>query len=108
MNFTYVATGVVKTHGCFDMEFDFFFVALYPVGSVAYDKISAKRGRMEAVSIKRVEFVGCDHHPLYTDNLNTVYTESDLVSHDEAKNLAIAYYNRLINQANNAIELRNC
>lgn len=66
-------------------------------GSVVFIVEKAKRGIMEAVSIKEVRFISntktfAKTIALYVDTLNSLWNEYDLCSEADAKELALLYW----------------
>ena len=59
---------------------------LYQVGNVLYFKLSAKKGRLEAITIKQLinprisNKNSCDYSPLYKDTMNALFKEEELIS----------------------------
>jgi len=71
----------------------------FPVGSLAYIKSKARKGIIEEVAIKLVSAKTSDGGVaiVYTDSLNSIYTEDMLCDHATALSLAIAYQDSIIN-----------
>ena len=65
-------------------------IHLYQVGNVLYFKLSAKKGRLEAITIKELinpkilNKNACDYSPLYKDTMNALFKEEELISKSEA------------------------
>ena len=112
-DFTYTAGGIFNLVGCPELDIVHSIPVAYPVGTVAYDRISANRGRMEAIAIKKVMVF---HNRktfgqarlVYKDTLNSLYTDYDLISHDDAKARVIAYLYRKIAEIDAELARRGC
>lgn len=94
--FNYVGSGVVKIRGCSEVSGKFYYVTKFGERSPAYVKQKAIKGIIEKVVIKQVIL---QRSPktynqivwLYKDTFNGLWNESDLLTHQEALDLATAY-----------------
>ncbi len=96
MDFSYIGSGVINIYGCPEIEIDYFYSFKFAIGSEVYDKLSAEKGVLESVIIRKAWYV-CDPRTgliktLYKDNFNWLHNEYDLCSHSEAIDIATQYY----------------
>jgi hypothetical protein len=72
--------------------------SIYQVRDTAYDRISAIRGKIEKVVIKKVitsteEYLnGSEEYYSYVDTFNSVHLEGDLISYEAAAKLTGVIY----------------
>ncbi len=92
---------MISIFGCADVVITKKYTHKFGIGSIAYIRIQATlRGKLEAVSIKKVNRVfppsptcGGDQPSFkYIDTLNAIFSESELVWQSEAVDLATAYW----------------
>lgn len=98
----YDGSGTLYVGGCVVLEVIKQYAVEFPVGSKVYRKDKAKKGILEAIVIKKINRVivhGYFYVINYVDTFNGVWIEGELVSHEEAKTLAIAYWESVIQQA---------
>jgi len=112
-DFSYTAGGTLQTFGCPELDFIHSIPVAFPVGTTAYDRISASRGRMEAVVIKKVmvfhnKKTFGQYRIVYKDTLNSLYTDYDLLTHDDAKARVVAYLYRKIAEIDAELARRGC
>lgn len=109
-NFEYTMSGTITSYGCATVTIDKFYNYQFEIGSIAYDLISAELGKVEPISIQKVVFYpkGRVTEVFYRDSLNAVYSEANLVTHDEAVEIATAYLTRRLNLVNARIAALNC
>ena len=114
MDFVYIASGGIFIDGCALVERTECLVYKYPIGSRVYvcDK-ACNHGKIEAICVKEVCILqsqaslwGCFPPPpptnvLYTDTYNTIWEERELCTHSEALDCAIAYWERVQEDAAN-------
>jgi hypothetical protein len=110
MDYTFTISGNLQFHGCPKVDLDTFYLSNFAVGDTAYDKISARKGKIEAIVVRKIVFRqrGGLILPLYIDTLNGLYNEVDLVTHDEAVEIATAFFNRKLDTVNALINKLNC
>ncbi len=110
MDYEFTGSGDLKTYGCPEVVVDKYYRHKYEVGSTVFDLFSARKGRLEAIVIEKVFFipVGGVYGVMYRDTLNARYNEADLVTHDEAIQIATAYLNRKLASVQGAIDALNC
>lgn len=73
-------------------------IEIYPEGSILYDRISAQRGKLEPIVIRKINIIKKSKTVwlvYYTDSLNYNYLERDLLIFSDAKQLVL---NRLLDQ----------
>lgn len=106
MDLTYIGSGTIGIGGCAATEKDSFYSYRYAQGSKVYVCLSARKGVLEAVYIKRVILnlnVYGQVVPIYEDTFNGLYNEYDLCSQASAITLATAYYARQLANVNEEI-----
>lgn len=91
------SSGGASLRGCATVEYIDFYLTTFGVGDILYNKFKATKGILEKVVIRKVhmvprEFVYGGLFFYYEDNLHSLWNEEDLVSHEEAVDLSIAYY----------------
>jgi len=108
--FTYVSDGnLVEVFGCACYRFAPTPYHLYNIGDVLYSSWDAyKKGQLYAICVKRMFWPGDDvtFAPIYVDRDNGVWTESELVSYDDALTLIQEY--ELLRNANALFAAQNC
>lgn len=82
---------------------------LFREGDTAWLKYEAMRGKLRSVWIKRVKIISANSTDnalsvIYFDNLNAAFNTDDLIAHDQAVKIAIAYYQKILNQSRKALE----
>lgn len=109
-DYVYTGSGSLRVHGCPQITVDQFYDSRFAVGDTAYDRLSARKGKLEKVVIRKIVFRtrGGLILPLYIDTLNGLYNEIDLVTHDEAVEIAKSYYHRKLASVNAEIDKLNC
>jgi len=112
MDLIYTGSGLIHSHGCPEVEVDYFYSFKYAMGAKVYDKISAKKGVLEAVIVRRAWYV-CDPRTgqkkaIYKDEANWLHNEYDLCSQTEAINAITLYYNGKLNDIDRALAELNC
>lgn len=108
--FEFVGKGVIEIGGCALLEITKQFVVKFGIGSKAYRIDKARKGILEVVVIKKINRVKTsygDYIINYVDTFNAVWFESDLAYQSEAVALAIAYWNKVLNETQHAL-LRDC
>jgi hypothetical protein len=90
-------SGGIKLAGCIVEEFFKNYNTLYGPGDVVYSLIKANRGVLEKVIIKSQKLIKSKKTynrfvVLYTDTLNGLWNESDLIEFDDAKLIAENYW----------------
>lgn len=104
----YEATGVMTITGCgANAGYSICRSFRFAEGSTVYlcQKASAQ-GIIEAVSIRKVFLNGGNQYiPIYLDSYNTTYAEDELCSQSDAIAAATAYWNNLLEETNEAINI---
>jgi hypothetical protein len=104
----YVATGGIQIGGCAGYKLTKFVVFPFGPGAIVYLRFKAVQGILEKVAIKKIDI----HQnrrtynqivPIYVDNNNRLYNESDLCGETEAIQLAITYYNNRLAAINDLL-----
>lgn len=99
MSFTYDAGGAVAIGGCASFDKYVYVEYKWPLNSLLFSKDKARKGIMELVAIKRL-FVNnntkTQRQPvkIYQDTHNGLWNERDLIEEEEARTLALAYWER--------------
>jgi hypothetical protein len=112
MDFVYEGTGNIKISGCAIVSATFCEVFAFAIGSTVYAcQKACQRGFLEPVCIKSVRILksqasqwGCFPPPdpkkvMYIDTYNTIWEERELCTHAQAIEHAIAYWQRLAEEA---------
>ncbi len=99
--FNEIMDGGVVIAGCTLYTFLDRVRTLYGPGDILYNIDKAKKGVLERVVIKRQRVLRSrttegQFQVLYIDTLNALWNEWDLVSHAVASDLAIAYFEKLL------------
>ena len=100
MTYDEVASGSVVVQGCLLVAVWHPSVTVFGIGDIVYSGPKANRGVLEKVVIKMARTVasrrtGGLRRTLYTDTLNGLWNEEELVPFDKAVALTGAYYLRL-------------
>ncbi len=103
----YTGSGTISLKGCFTYSFSEYLPYKYIKGDVVFVKPSALKGKLEKIAIKDVKVISGKKTYgqiifLYVDTFNFFYNENELISEQEAINLAKQYYENKINIANAA------
>lgn len=106
-DFTHIASGGIRFTGSASITAKVSIVYRFPTGTPAYTVHNAKKGKFDKIYIKKVKTVYPGTY-LYHDTFNSLHNEYDLCSFDEAKELAIAYYERLIANTQALIDASRC
>lgn len=99
MIYTYDASGSVAISGCALYDKYVYVEYKWALNSLLFSKDKARKGIMELVAIKRI-FVNnntkTQRQPvkIYQDTHNGLWNERDLIQEEEARTLAIAYWQR--------------
>jgi hypothetical protein len=108
----YVSGGKLSIKRCGNNIFYFpkhLIILSFMEGDIAWLRYEANRGKIRNVRIKRVKITNSiltlgKPTIIYYDNLNAIFNEDDLVTHDIAVSLAISYHQRRLYEAQKAIE----
>ena len=100
MAIQYTATGGISLFGCARVKKSFYYTYKYGENSIVFLRYKAIRGVLEKIAIKKVILqsgyqTGGLIVPLYQDTLNGYFNEEELCTHQEAVDLAKAYYENL-------------
>lgn len=81
----------------------------FKAGQRAWLKYEAQKGKIRSVMVKKVKILSDlstlgGINVMYFDNLNAVFNETDLINQSEAIAIALAYYQRRILLAKQALE----
>ena len=108
--YSHVTSGTITIGGCALIERTECLVYKYPIGAKVYvcDK-ACNHGKIEAICIKSVrilsshrsrwEYPSPPRNVLYTDTYNMIWEEDELCTHAEALDCAIAYWERVQEEA---------
>lgn len=93
----YSGTGGPQIIGCAGVRYEIFIDYKFGEGSVVYLKHKALKGVLEQVAIKKVILVQnrktfMKMVFLYQDTLNGIYNEDELLTQQDAIDLAVAYH----------------
>ncbi len=104
MIYNEVATGGAELGGCSVVVYTDVVVTQYGPGDILYSLAKAKKGVLEKVVIRKQHIVNpiFVHGGLvvyYEDSFHSLWNESDLTTHQNAVDLATAYYELLIAQS---------
>ena len=98
--FDYEAKGSIRIVGCAGFSMEKKYLAKFLEGYRAYVRKKAKFGKIESVIIKRLRRMmpestsryGIQPDVMYTDTLNRVWSEDELIFQEEAVDLARLYW----------------
>jgi hypothetical protein len=101
--FNYEATGQIRLKGCAGLGLYKNYTVLFLVGSRVYVKKKARLGVMEPVVLKRINRVvpesassrGVQPEINYVDTFNRVWMEEELLSEENAVDLAKIYWGNI-------------
>lgn len=107
MSFTYDGDGAVAVGGCANFDKYVYVEYKWALNSLLFSKAKARRGIMELIAIKRVFFnngtkTQRQSVKIYQDTHNGLWNENDLLTEEEARTLAIAYWEKRKQQIINA------
>lgn len=114
---TYEGSGSVKITGCaLPTSVEKIYLHKFGIGSVAYVKVKAQKGKLLAISIKKVNRImpesptcmGIQPIINYVDHTNRVWLEDELVWHSEAVPLAILYWETIAADAEALLDASGC
>lgn len=105
-------SGGAVVNSCASIFTSHIYTTLYGIGDALYSAPKARRGVLEKIVIKQIvpikaSLVGGMFVVMYKDTFNGLWNEDELITLDDAKALAIAYYNFLLAQIQD-IERRRC
>ena len=101
----FIGSGTVNTGGCSEYEVIYYYDYKFTINSYAWLKYKAKKGILEKVAIKSVKMIS-PYVFLYTDTFNSLHDEDDLLTHEEAIEMAKTYWENL--EYISAKNIRNC
>lgn len=111
----YTATGLIRTSGCAGVSVKKNYLVLFTVGSKAYIKRKARFGKMEFVVIKKIYRqtphninYGIQVDILYSDTFNRVWAEEELMSKENALDLANLYWQNFYQEGRELLENGGC
>jgi hypothetical protein len=101
--FDYEAKGTIKIVGCAKITTEKNYIVKFLEGSRAFVRKKARLGKLESIVIKRVRRVplgspsryGIQPEIMYTDTFNRVWEESELISQEDAVDLAMIYWQNI-------------
>ena len=90
-----------KVSGCATITYIKVYTTLYAAGDIVFNVDKANQGVLEKVVIKKQKVInsnktGGQFRVMYVDTLNALWNEWDLVSHAQAIEVAKAYYENLL------------
>lgn len=112
----YEASGRIKIAGCAGIVLQKNFFTLFPVGSKAYIKQQAKKGKIETIIIKRINKFPAYQQPsqriipeiMYTDTTNRVWAEYELTTQENAVDFSRIYWERIRQETRRVFEEGGC
>jgi hypothetical protein len=95
----YVGSGIARFGGCAKTTKTVYIGYKWGENSILYVKYKAQKGILETVAIKRVLLNGGKKTfnkiiPIYQDTLNSLWNENDLILAEEARSLALDYWQK--------------
>jgi len=103
MNYNYTGSGKIRFGLCTGYFKRINIFHKFNVGDIAWLSYKAKKGKLESISIRKLIFTGGPYSTnkmvvLYKDNTNFFYNPDELVTKNEAVELAKSYfYDELLN-----------
>jgi hypothetical protein len=99
--FNQISSGGIVLAGCPVVSYSKTFVTKFAPCEIAFSRKHALKGKLEKIVIKKHKVsnmlkTGGIFHIMYVDTWNGLWNEDELVSHQEAINLATIYYQRLL------------
>ncbi len=113
--FEHNSTGTISILGCagFFGKRNFFIPFL--VGDKAYIKKKARLGKLEPIIIKKIIIKPEENKyrtapfPMYCDTFNRIWEESELISEETAKDIALIYWKNISEEGRILFEIgQNC
>lgn len=107
MTFIYDGSGAIAVGGCAIYDKYIYVEYKWALNSLLFSKDKARKGIMELIAVKRV-FVNNNSKTqrqsvkIYQDTHNGLWNEQDLIEEEEARALAIAYWEKRKQQIINA------
>lgn len=92
----------IKFYPHFEINVDYFYNTRFAEGASAYIIVSAKRGKLERIVIKKLFIHFKPYLVSYNDTTNATWLERELCSQQEALNYMETYYGK---KAQEAIDL---
>ena len=116
MVFTYEASGRIKLAGCAGIALEKRIFIFFPIGSKAYIKQKAKKGKIESVIIKRINKFPEYQLPsqriypeiMYTDTTNRIWAEYELTTQENAVDYSRTYWERIRQESRAIFEENGC
>lgn len=93
-----------KITGCAVIIYTKTYTTLFGAGDIVFSLEKARRGVLEKVVIKKQKLInvlktGGKFEVMYIDTLNALWNEWELVSHEDAIEIAQGYYENLLAKA---------
>lgn len=109
MTFSYFGGGTVYTGSFARARRRLYINYKFPVNTTAYVKDSARKGVLEKVTVHNVYLkrnipTYYNENVIYEDNYKSLYNEYDLINENEAKKLALAYWQRRMDDAKSNLQ----
>jgi len=111
----YEANGIIKISGCAGVGLKKNYLVLFPAGSKAYIKRKARFGKMEFIVIKKIYRQtphninsGIQVEIFYVDTFNRVWAEDELLSKENALDLANLYWQNFYQEGRELLENGGC
>jgi hypothetical protein len=112
----YESTGTIRVVGCAGLSLKKNFLTLFLVGDRAYIRKKARLGDIESVVVKRIhrkepQFVsrqGAQPNIMYVDTYNRIWEESELLSEEDAVDLARIYWQNIEQEGRRLFEEDGC
>lgn len=112
----YEATGRIRVVGCAGLSLKRNFLTLFLVGDRVYIRKKARLGDIESVVVKRIHRkdpenasrYGIQPNIIYVDTYNRIWEESELLSEENAVDLARIYWQNIEQEGRRLFEEDGC
>ena len=114
--FTHEAEGIIRIAGCAALKAKQNFIVLFLVGSKAYIKKMAIKGKMQFVVVKKINRLmpeslsryGIQPEVMYIDTFNRIWAEDELTTEENAVDFATAHWRRIAEEGRIMFEEDGC
>ena len=94
----YIGKGILTIGGEAEYCFAELVYLKFSVNDLVFIKAKALKGELSRICIKKIRVKSYQMPVSYEDTTNRIWFEKELVSHEEAINLSIAFYESQINK----------
>ena len=117
MSHSHDGSGIIRVVGCAFVEVKKNFFVLFEEGHRAWVRKKAHLGTMESIVVKRVNAIFPRGRPsewrvqpevTYTDTFNRVWLEKELITQENAVDIARIYWENIAQSARRALEEDGC